>query len=101
MLIEAALEQVIGQLSGNPAIELCLTMFNQFGAEQSTVKLYVNHPERVAAWKEQSIRCIDALLAQDPAAALERFIARSEMLRDWLAVEIAEIAADSQSVVTR
>ena len=101
MLVEAELEQTIGELSGNPAIELCLTMFNQFGAEQSTVKLYAGHPERVELWKEKTIGGISALLAQDRAAALERFIERSEMLKDWVAADMQHIAADFRSMVGR
>lgn len=99
LALESELESILGDLSGNPAIELCLTMFNQFGAEQSTTKLYANHPGRVQAWNEASIRCVDAILAKDPQAARDRFAERSELLNRWIAAETVELAGKRPKVV--
>ena len=99
LALESELESILGDLSGNPAIELCLTMFNQFGAEQSTTKLYANHPGRVQAWNEASIRCVDAILAKDPQAARDRFAERSELLNRWIVAETVELAGKRPKVV--
>ena len=88
LALESELESILGALSGNPAIELCLTMFNQFGAEQSTTKLYANRPTRVLAWNKASIACVDAVLAKDQRAARDRFAERSKLLKQWIAIEI-------------
>ena len=88
LALESELESILGKLSGNPAIELCLTMFNQFGAEQSTTKLYANRPQRMQAWNRASIGCVDAILARDPQAARDRFAERSELLNQWIAAEL-------------
>lgn len=101
LAMESELESILGQLSGNPAIELCLTMFNQFGAEQSTTKLYANQPERMRAWNQASIACVDAILAQDQRAARDRFAERTELLKQWIAVELGNAGGRSRAAAAR
>ena len=101
LALESELESILGALSGNPAIELCLTMFNQFGAEQSTTKLYANHPERMQAWNKASIACVDAILAQDQRAARDRFAERSELLKQWIAAELGNAGRQPKAAAAR
>ena len=100
LALESELESILGELSGNPAIELCLTMFNQFGAEQSTTKLYAKHPKRMRAWNEASILCVDAILAKDGQVARDRFAERSELLNQWIAAETGAAVGQRPRAVT-
>ena len=99
--LESELESILGALSGNPAIELCLTMFNQFGAEQRTTKLYANRPGRMQAWNEASIACVDAILAQDQRGARDRFAERSELLNQWIAAELGNAGRQPRAAAAR
>ncbi len=90
LALESKLESILGKLSGNPAMELCLTMFDQFAAEQSTTKLYANQPRRMRAWNKASVACVDAILARDRQAARDRFAERSELLNQWIAAELGK-----------
>lgn len=101
LALESELEGILGTLSGNPAIELCLTMFNQFGAEQSTTRLYANHPKRVQAWNKVSIACVDAILAKDQGTARGRFSERSELLKQWIAAELGNAGKQPGTVAAR
>ena len=77
---------IIGELCGNPAIELCLTMFEQFGFGASQVDdgLFSGHPERMQAWFEVLVQCVNALLTQDMEATRAAFKHRSALLAEWL-----------------
>ena len=101
LALESEFEGILGALSGNPAIELSLAMFNQFGAEQSTTKLYANHPERVQAWNRASIACVDAILAKDRRAARDRFAERSELLEQWIAAELGDAGRQPRAAAAR
>ena len=101
LALESELESILGQLSGNPAIELCLTMFNQFSAEQSTTKLYANQPKRMQAWNKASIACVDAILAKDLQAARDRFTVRSALLEQWIAAELGNAGRQRRAAGSR
>lgn len=101
LALESELESILGALSGNPAIELCLTMFNQFGAEQRTTKLYANRPGRMRAWNKASIACVDAILAQDQRVARDRFAERSELLNQWIAAELGDAGRQPRAAAAR
>ena len=101
LALESELESILGALSGNPAIELCLTMFNQFGAEQSTTKLYANQPKRMQAWNRASIACVDAVLEKDQQAARDRFAERSELLKQWIAAELGDAGRQPRAAAAR
>ena len=101
LALESELEGILGALSGNPAIELSLTMFNQFGAEQSTTKLYAGHPERIQAWNKASIGCVDAILAKDQRAARDRFAERSVLLEQWIAAELDDAGEQPRATAAR
>lgn len=61
---EVCFTEIIGQMSENPAIELCLHMFNQFGMENKTA-IWQAHPERIAKWRRGRRELIDSILAHD------------------------------------
>src|SRR5690606_24357993 len=64
---EVELADELGEMSGNPAITLCLHMFNQFGIDQSTIDFWASQPKRVTTWSQLRMRVIEALLARDAA----------------------------------
>lgn len=81
---EMELADVIGEMSGNPAIALCLHMFNQFGRDQSNIYFWANHPRRVATWSALRLRTIEALLARDEDLARELFEERGRLVGVWI-----------------
>jgi DNA-binding FadR family transcriptional regulator len=81
---EMELSDAIGEMSGNPALALCLHMFNRFGMDQSAVAFWAHHPKRVAKWSGLRIRVIEALLARDETATHRVFGERARLIRSWI-----------------
>lgn len=85
LALEFEQAEIIGLLTGNPAIELCMDMFDQFGAYQTSVRFWAEHPERVGTWLKVSLRLVDALLAGDAEQAKRVLQERGRLSRRWVA----------------
>lgn len=89
---ESELAQLLGRMSGNPAIALFMEISYMFGLLSPDLQLYDSPDDRSANRARQRNLC-DAILTRDPDVARLMMKRRSEMITGWLAQAVGKAGA--------
>jgi len=86
---ERGLYSAICKLAGNPVLELFITILYQFGLEETRLKVFEAHAERMGQWFALRQKLVKAILAKEPEFA-EIFSRRAHaLINSWASADAA------------
>jgi DNA-binding FadR family transcriptional regulator len=91
---EVRLYHLVGRLAGNRVLGFFVDVLFELGAEDATVPIFREHPDRIARMSSLRLKLVDAILASDAEIAQVHSKRISDQLDAWMAEDTeAERAA--------